>query len=290
MEKSNYIKKKVTLNHTISILILSLLAISFLFPFIWLISSSLKEGQAIFKAEFSLIPRDVYGKVKVVFSNYKNAVQYLSLGVLFKNTLFVAVLNTILNLLFNSMAGYAFARLNFKGKEIIFRIILISMMIPGTVMLIPNLITVNRLGIYDTIWALVLPFTMSVYNIFLMRQHFSSFSKDLEEAAKIDGAGYFRIFFTIAIPLVRPMLVVLGITTFMWNYNNFLWPLVATQSPENATLALGLGSLVAAGSSNPEIYPVMLAGSVIVSLPLIIMFFFLQKYIIGGISVGAVKG
>ena len=143
---------------------------------------------------------------------------------------------------------------------------------------------------YDTLFALIFPYVMSVYNIFLMRQQFYAVSKELEEAAELDGAGIFRTFIVIAMPLVTPMLVVLGITTFMWNYNNFLWPLVATQSSEVFTLARSLGSLVSAGSNNVNLYPVMLAGAVIVSLPMIVVFFLLQKYIIGGISVGAVKG
>jgi len=162
-------------------------------------------------------------------------------------------------------------------------------MIPGTVMTIPNLIICRLLGIDDTLLVLILPFTMSVYNVFLMRQQFYNLPKELEEAAILDGAGPFRIFFQVSLPLVTPMLVVLGITTFMWNYNNFLWTLVSLQSPENFTLARSLGDLVSAGNSNPSFYPIMLAGSVIVSLPLVIIFFVLQKYIIGGLSAGAVK-
>lgn len=281
--------RKIHPGSVLKVLILCMLAVSFLFPFIWLVSSSFKESYGIFSPEFSLIPRDLDGSIKFVLSNYTQAFDYLSLGILFKNTLFVSVVGTFINLLFNSMAGYAFARLRFKGKEVIFKMILLSMMVPGTVMMIPNLIIVNKLGIYDSMAALILPSALSIYNIFLLRQHFAGFSRELEEAAKIDGAGYFRIFFQIAIPLVRPMLVVIGITTFMYNYNSFLWPLISIQSEENMTLALGLGSLIAAGSGNPEIYPVMLAGSVVISLPLIIMFFFLQKYIIGGLTLGGVK-
>ena len=178
---------------------------------------------------------------------------------------------------------------NFKGKNVLFRIIILAMMIPGTVMMIPNLIICREMGIYDSLWALMLPFAMSIYNVFLMRQHFFSFSRELEEAAMIDGAGRLQTFFRIALPMASPMLIVIGVTTFMWNYNNFLWPLVATSSEENRTLALGLGSLISAGSTNPEIYPVMLAGSVVLSLPMIILFFLCQKHIIGGISAGAVK-
>ena len=270
--------------------LLVLLTVTFLFPYIWLISSSFKSTQAIFNPQFHLLPIDPEGNMQFVITNYTQAFEYLHLGTVFKNTLIVCVVNTALNLFLNSLAGYAFARIPFKGREAVFAVTLMSMMVPGTVMLIPNYIIINNLGMYDTLFALICPYIMSVYNIFLMRQQFFAVSKELEEAAELDGAGLFRTFVVIALPLVTPMLVVLGITTFMWNYNNFMWPLVATQSESVFTLARSLGSLVSAGSNNVNLYPVMLAGAVIVSLPMIIVFFLLQKYIIGGISVGAVKG
>ena len=270
--------------------VLILLTVTFLFPYVWLISSSFKSTQAIFNPEFHLLPIDPEGNMQFVITNYTQAFDYLNLGTVFKNTLIVCVANTVLNLFLNSLAGYAFARIPFKGRGPVFAVMLMSMMVPGTVMLIPNYIIINELGMYDTLFALICPYIMSVYNIFLMRQQFFAFSKVLEEAAELDGAGLFRTFVVIALPLVTPMLVVLGITTFMWNYNNFMWPLVATQSESVFTLARSLGSLVSAGSNNVNLYPVMLAGAVIVSLPMIVVFFVLQKYIIGGISVGAVKG
>ena len=270
--------------------VLILLTVTFLFPYVWLISSSFKSTQAIFNPEFHLLPIDPEGNMQFVITNYTQAFDYLNLGTVFKNTLIVCVANTVLNLFLNSLAGYAFARIPFKGRGPVFAVMLMSMMVPGTVMLIPNYIIINELGMYDTLFALICPYIMSVYNIFLMRQQFFAVSKELEEAAELDGAGLFRTFVVIALPLVTPMLVVLGITTFMWNYNNFMWPLVATQSESVSTLARSLGSLVSAGSNNVNLYPVMLAGAVIVSLPMIVVFFVLQKYIIGGISVGAVKG
>jgi ABC-type glycerol-3-phosphate transport system permease component len=164
-----------------------------------------------------------------------------------------------------------------------------AMMVPGAIMTIPNLIISRTMMIDDTLLVLILPFVMSIYNVFLMRQQFIGINKEIEEAAIIDGAGHFRIFFTIALPMVSPMLVVLGITTFMWNYNNFMWALVSTQSPDVFTLARSLGSLISAGQNNPSMYPQMLAGSVIVSAPLIIIFFALQKFVLQGINIGAVK-
>lgn len=295
LEKRKRENKRKIILHKVGVIfkyvILTLLAFAFIFPYLWLISNSFKEPAAIFSAEqFSLIPRDVNGKIKLVFSNYKNAIEHLNLGQVFLNTLIVCGVNTVVNLFLNALAGYAFARLKFKGRDFTFRVMILSIMIPGTIMTIPNLLICRLLKIDDTLLVLILPFIMSVYNVFLMRQQFYNLPDELEEAAILDGAGPFKIFFKISLPLVTPMMVVLGITTFMWNYNNFLWTLVAIQSPENFTLARSLGDLVSAGGSNPSMYPIMLAGSVLVSLPLVIIFFALQKYIVGGLSSGAVKG
>lgn len=271
-------------------LVLGFLAILLVGPFVWLALSSLKTASEIFAPDLSFLPIGEDGRFTITFDNYTYAFDYLQVGTLFTNTFLVATIATIINLFFNSLAGYAFARINFRGREFLFRTILVSLMVPGTVMLVPNMIIVTQLGLYDTLAALILPFAMSVYNIFLMRQTFLGFPRELEEAAVIDGAGPFRVFWTIAMPLARPTLVVLGIMTFMWNYNSFLWPLVIIQSPENDTLARGLGSLVSASATNAELYPVMLAGAVIVAVPLIVIFLIFQRFIVKGIAAGAIKG
>ncbi|MBA4248356.1 MAG: ABC transporter permease [Microbacterium sp.] len=259
-------------------------------PFLWLTLASFKDGSQILTAGSPILPVDENGNVSFRLDNYVFAFDYLQLNTLFVNTFLVATIATAFNLFFNSLAGYAFARMNFRGREVLFRLILASLMVPGTVMLVPNMIIINQLGLFDSLAALIVPFVMSVYNIFLMRQTFLGFPRELEEAAIIDGAGTFRVFWMIAMPLARPMLVVLGITTFMWNYNSFLWPLVIIQSPENGTLALGLGSLVSASATNAELYPVMLAASVVISVPLILIFLVFQKFIVKGIASGALKG
>lgn len=269
--------------------VLILLALSFIFPYLWLISASFKEPAQIFSPTFTIIPRDANGNIRFVLANYASAIEYLNLSQVFVNTMIVCLVNTFLNLFLNALAGYAFARIQFKGRDLIFKIMIASMMVPGAIMTIPNLIISRTLLIDDTLIVLILPFIMSIYNVFLMRQQFLGLNKEIEEAAVMDGAGHFRIFFTIALPLVSPMLVVLGITTFMWNYNNFMWALVATQSPDVFTLARSLGSLISAGQNNPSMYPQMLAGSVIVSAPLIVIFFALQRFVLQGINIGGVK-
>ncbi len=262
----------------------------FIVPYLWLIFSSFKTPTEFSSPKFTLIPRDENGKINFVFDNYVSAWNELNIPTVLLNTLIVCVVNTAANLFLNALSAYAFARMKFAGRDKIFLFSLTSMMVPGCVMLIPNFIIINELQLFDNLLALILPFLMSVYNIFLLRQQFMAVEKEIEEAAFIDGAGYFTVFFKICLPIVKPMLIVLGISTFMWNYNNFLWPLLVLDSESNFTLAISLGNLMYNGQANSQLFPVMLAGAVMVSAPMIIAFFFLQKYILGGTMAGAVKG
>lgn len=262
----------------------------FIVPYLWLIFSSFKTPTEFSSPKFTFIPRDENGKINFVFDNYVSAWNELNIPTVLLNTLIVCVVNTAANLFLNALSAYAFARMKFAGRDKIFLFSLTSMMVPGCVMLIPNFIIINELQLFDNLLALILPFLMSVYNIFLLRQQFMAVEKEIEEAAFIDGAGYFTVFFKICLPIVKPMLIVLGISTFMWNYNNFLWPLLVLDSESNFTLAISLGNLMYNGQANAQLFPVMLAGAVMVSAPMIIAFFFLQKYILGGTMAGAVKG
>lgn len=269
---------------------LCIITLMFLVPYLWLICSSFKSPSDFSSPGLSFIPRDEAGNVSFVLDNYVQAWAELDIPTVLKNTLIVCVVNTAANLFLNALAAYAFARMKFAGRDKIFLFSLTSMMVPGCVMLIPNFLIINYLGLFDNLLALILPYLMSVYNVFLLRQQFLAVEKEIEEAASIDGAGYFTIFFKICLPIVKPMLIVLGISTFMWNYNNFLWPLLVLDSPENFTLAISLGTLMTNGSADVSMFPVMLAGAVMVSAPMIIAFFCLQKYILGGTQAGAVKG
>lgn len=269
---------------------LCIITLLFIVPYLWLIFSSFKTPSDFSSPEFSFLPRDEDGTIHFVFENYVNAWRELNIPTVFSNTMLVCAVNTVANLFLNALAAYAFARMKFAGRDKIFMFSLSSMMVPGCVMLIPNFIIINNLGLYDNLLALILPFLMSVYNVFLLRQQFLAVEKEIEEAAFIDGAGYFTVFFKICLPIVKPMLIVLGISTFMWNYNNFLWPLLVLDSESNFTLAISLGMLMYNGSANVQMFPVMLAGAVMVSAPMIIVFFCLQKYILGGTMAGAVKG
>lgn len=265
--------------------VLIALCLAFLIPYIWMIVTSLRTETAYNSTGFTLLPLDENGKLSFHFANYKEAFVALDLGTVFLNTMIVCVVNTVANLFFNSLAAYGFARLKFFGRDNIFKVTLFSMMVPGTVMLVPNYLICDYLGITDSLMALILPFLMSVYNIFLLRQQFMGVDKEIEEAAKIEGASVFRIYLRIVLPLVRPMLVVLGITTFMWNYSNYLWPYIVNSDPSLRTLSTSLAELMGADYD----LTVQLAGAVIVSAPMIIVFFVLQRYIVGGTMAGAIK-
>ena len=283
-------KKRFKVGRFFAYFFLVLLAFTFVFPYAWLIFSSFKTPADLFSTTFSILPIDSNGHLYFNFDNYANAMQMLDLGNVFFKTFLVCIVNTALNLFLNALTGYAFARIDFKGKKIAFAIMMATMMIPGAIMTIPNVLICGKLGIIDELPVLILPFIMSVYNCFLMRQQFLSLNKDLEEAAIMDGANHFKIFFTIGLPMVSPMLVVLGITTFMWNYSNFMWTIFAVPTNSDAyTLAKVLGDLISAGSNNANLYPQMLAASVLTSLPLVVIFFFLQRFIFEGISLGGVK-
>lgn len=277
-------------SRTVIYAILIFITLLFIVPYLWLIFSSFKTPDAFVSTKFTLLPRDANGNIHFETNNYVQAWKELNIPTVFGNTLLVCVINTVANLFLNALSAYAFARMKFIARDKIFLFSLTSMMVPGCVMLIPNFIIVNSLGLFDTLLALILPFLMSVYNIFLLRQQFLAMEKEIEEAAFIDGAGYFRVFFKVCLPIVKPTLIVLGITTFMWNYNNYLWPLLVLASEENYTLSISLGALMSNGSANSQLFPVMLAGAVMVSAPMIIVFFILQKYILGGTMAGAVKG
>lgn len=270
-------------------LALIIIAIGFILPYIWLVSSSFKTVDSFSTHDFQLIPLNAEGQIYFNFENYVNAWNELQIPTVMLNTFLVCVVNTACNLFLNSLAAFAFARIRFCGRDKIFLICIMSMMVPGCVMLIPNFIIIDAIGLLDSLPALILPFVMSIYNIFLLRQQFLAIDNDIEDAARIEGASFFQIYWRVCMPIVKPMLIVLSITTFMWNYNNYLWPLLVINSPESYTLAISLGNLMRIGAVDVSMYPVMLAGAVITSTPMIIIFCVLQKYIIGGTFEGAIK-
>ncbi|MFK7603978.1 carbohydrate ABC transporter permease [Deinococcus sp. SM5_A1] len=261
--------------------VLLLGALSMCAPFIWMISSSLKAPTEIFKYPPALLPAEAQ------WQNYSRIFTLIPFGRLMLNSLFVSVAVTALQLLVCSMAAYAFARLHFKGRELLFLLYLSALMIPSQVTLIPNFILVRQLGWIDTYAALILPFAFSSFGTFLLRQAFLTIPKELEEAARIDGASYAQVFWRIMVPLARPALGALGIFTFIAQWNNFLWPLITTTRPEMQTLTVGLAGL--RGQYNTD-WALLMTGSVLAILPIFVVFAIGNKSFIQGITSGGFGG
>lgn len=203
------------------------------------------------------------------------------------NSLIVATTITIWHVLFDSMAGYAFAKRRFPGRELLFWLMLSTLMIPIHVTIIPLFIVTNRLGLIDTLLAVILPGTANAFGIFLMRQYIQTLPSELEEAARIDGAGEWQVFWNVILPLSRPALGALAIFTFVRHWNDFLWPLIALTRPRNYTLTVGVANLQGEFATD---YGVIFAGAALAALPMIVFFFAFQRQFLEGVRMGAVKG
>jgi len=249
-------------------------------PFLWMVSTSLKSPGQIFTYPPQWIPDPV------VWENYVEAVTIMPFGRFFLNSLIQATGVTVLQLLTSSLAAFAFARLRFKGRDALFLLYLATLMIPFHVTLIPNFIVIRLLGWVDTFRALILPPSFSPFSTFLLRQFFLTIPLELDDAARIDGASSFGIWWRIALPLSKPALATLAIFTFMGQWNNFLWPLVVTNSIEMRTLPVGLSAFQSRYAIQ---WHLLMAGSTIALVPLI-LFLLGQRYFIQGITLTGMGG
>ncbi|WP_030744901.1 carbohydrate ABC transporter permease [Streptomyces sp. NRRL F-5135] len=205
------------------------------------------------------------------------------------NSAFVAVLVTAGRVLFNSMAGYALARLRFPGRSLLFGFVLAVMAVPPVALLIPKFLVLNTFGIFDTYSAMVLPLLVDAAGIFIMKQFFESVPPEVEEAARVDGAGVFRIFWSVVLPMARPALITVTILAFQGSWNEFTHFLVATQSGQYETLTTGLARFVSGGLGGGTQYPLKLAAALLSTLPVAALFFCFQRYFVNGANSGAVK-
>ncbi len=205
------------------------------------------------------------------------------------NSAFVAVVVTAGRVLFDSMAGYALARLRFPGRAVLFGFILAVMAVPGVALLIPRFLVLNTFGLFDTYTGMILPLMVDAAGIFIMKQFFESIPREVEEAARVDGAGVFRTFWSIVLPMARPALLTLTILSFQGSWNEFTHFLVATQSSQYETLTTGLARLVSGGLGGGTQYPLKLAAALLATLPVAALFFCFQRYFVQGANAGAVK-
>jgi len=218
---------------------------------------------------------------KNVFQNYVNAWNAAPFGRYYFNTVFIATVTTILEIVISAMAAYAFSWMNFPGKGLLFSIFLATMMVPGEVLLVPNFITITKFGWIDTYYALIVPWVVSVFSIFLMRQHFMSIPSELFDAAKIDGSSHWRFLWQIVVPLSKPVIITSALLKFVGSWNAFLWVLIVTNSPKYRTLTVGLQSF---SSEVGTLYNLLMAAATFSILPVVIIFLFAQKYFVRGIA------
>jgi multiple sugar transport system permease protein len=255
-------------------------ALAMVAPFGWQLITSLKSLSNATKVPPSLLPEGRW-------DNYSKVFDVLPFGHQFLNTVLMAGLRTIGQVLFCSMAAYAFARLRFPGRNILFGILLSVLMVPPQLFIIPQYQIMSSLGWLNSLQALVVPGLFSAFGVFLLRQFFLGLPKELEEAAAIDGAGPIRIYWSIVLPLARPGLVALSLLVLLWSWNDLFWPLVVNTDPGKMTLSAGLASLQGQFQTD---YPVLMAGSLLASLPIIAIFTLLQRQFIQGIATTGIKG
>ncbi|WP_200886147.1 carbohydrate ABC transporter permease [Heyndrickxia ginsengihumi] len=223
---------------------------------------------------------------KYIFENYLKVWTTIPLLSYIKNTIIFAGGVVITSVFFDSLAAYAFARMNFKGKNILFYLVLLTMMIPFQVFMIPLFIEINKMSLLDSYIGLILPRMTSAFGIFMMRSFFVSLPKDLEEAARVDGLNEFKIFYKIMLPLCKPALLTLGIFTLMNNWNDLLYPLLLTSKTEMRTLPAGLALFT---GQHISFYGPVMAGTVISMIPLLLVYIFAQKYFVQGVVMSGMK-
>jgi multiple sugar transport system permease protein len=263
--------------------VMILLALIFLIPTLWMLSTSLKPKAQLFQEPLRWIPQtwslESYQKI---FDN-----PAVPIARWFGNSLIVGTSVTVLILVIDSLAAYAYARMEFRGKNFLFGLLISTLFLPGMMFLVPNFLTINSLHLLNNYLGVILPGLAGVFGVFFLRQFFESIPKELEEAATIDGANVFQIFFQIVLPLAKPALATLAVITFLASWNDFLWPLLILQQADMLTLPPGLRTLQGAYTSE---YGQMMAGAVIAAVPVLVLYILLQKYIVQSVASTGIKG
>jgi multiple sugar transport system permease protein len=250
-------------------------------PFVWMVLGSVKTNAELRQVPPTWLPENP------TTENYRSLFDRLSFGRYFFNSTVVALVVTASNLIFCSMVGYALVMLRFRGKRLIFGLIIGTLMIPGVVTFVPLFVLVANMGLVNTLPGLFLPFLVAPFGVFLMRQFIMGLPRDLVEAARIDGAGELAIFGRVILPLLGPAMATLGILTFLGSWNNFLWPLVVAQTNDTYTLPVAL-ALVSTGQNQTE-YGLLMAGATVVVVPVLVVFLIFQKRFIQGIATTGMK-
>ncbi|MBP3646171.1 MAG: carbohydrate ABC transporter permease [Clostridia bacterium] len=264
-------------------LFLGLMALIVLFPFYWMIISSLKTLD-----EYRMSTPTFWPRV-IMLSNYLDAFTTASLGRLFLNTMYVGLVSTLLSLVITILTAFAFARLEFKGKETLFALLLATMMIPGELFTITNYSTVTNLGWINTYTVLIVPFLVSVFYIYLLRQNFLQIPNELYLAAKVDGTKDWKYLWKVMVPLSLPTLISITILKMMGAWNSYIWPRLVANDEAHRMITNGLRNAFTETTGDVN-YPVQMAAVALVSFPLFLVFVFLRKYIMSGVSRSGIKG
>ena len=280
-------------------------ALVMVYPYAYMLGSSMKTRNEFAEVRESLIPPryqigellahargepsalDWPGADWSVWRNYVDAIRYGGIDRYLGNSFIYAVVITSLQLFFNILAAYAFARMRFFGRDVLFGMLLGTMMIPPAVLLIPNFLVVRELGLVDTLWGVIVPGFAGAFGIFLLRQAFLNIPAELEHAARIDGCGSWGILMNVILPLSKPAIITLGLFTFMGAWNMFEWPLVVLSNQDYYPLTVGLSLFRSETSAD---WPRVFAASVMGAAPLIVLFLVAQRYLVGGISLSGLKG
>lgn len=263
--------------------VLSLLSLIILLPLAWMLLTSFKPKRELFTKEAEWFPKEF------TFENYTAIIGRESTPIFtwFFNSVLIATITTILILIVDSLAAYAYARMNFAGRNLLFGILLATLFLPGVMFIVPNFLTVNAVGLLNNRAGVIIPALAGVFGVFFLRQFFETIPKELEEAAQIDGATVFQTFYRVVLPLAQPALATLAVITFLGSWNDFLWPLLILKEPELQTLPPGLRTLQGAYTSE---YGVMMAGAVIVAIPVLILYVVMQRFIVQSVASSGVKG
>jgi ABC-type glycerol-3-phosphate transport system permease component len=248
-------------------------------PFLWMLLTSLKSYQEFIIGQ--LVPDTLR------FGNYIEAWQMAPFGRYFLNSIFISTTTVTAVLVTSTLAAYAFARIDFYGRDVLFMVFLATLMVPFEVTMIPNFILIRDLGWYDTYWAMIVPFSASVFGVFLLRQFFATIPSDYYDAAVLDGCGHLRFLWEIVLPLSRPALITVGLFTFLGSWNALLWPLIVTRTQEIRPIMLGLAEFISEAGTQTQL---LMAAATLTILPVVIFYFFAQREFIEGLASGGLKG
>lgn len=263
--------------------VLIIIGIICIYPFLFMLSSSFKLSGDVLSKPLQLIPDTV------TFSNFKDLFgdPYYDFGKWYINTIVMTGTTILLKVFVVTITAYAFSKINFKGRDAIFLVLLTTLMIPSDIMLIPRYIIFKQLHILDTMWSLALPATFDIYFVFMMRQAFIGIPDSISEAAKIDGCGHFIIYSRIILPLAKPSIVTMILFTFVWSWNDYMGPYIFISSLEKQMLSVGIKLFTEGTVTDPAL---QMAAATVVLIPVLVLFFFSQQYFVEGVNSSAVKG